>query len=322
MMTMACVPAAAQPGRLNGQTFTMSGGITVRLSTVAEPPFAFPQEQGQHGVFFKVTGNVMQRAEFDGGTNSYFGYDLVVDPAGAGQFRVAIQPPSLLPQNLPERLRHHALTLTVVSLPKYPDPQVIRDGDTIALDLLVSPDGQQKVVDYIQIMSSSTVAKSFTTIGAFSGSAAPKNVKRTFGQFSDRPGMPAPKDFTLDDLTLSFEPPCAWLVNGKELRQAYSVERPSGSILWFYFPGRGRYILSLATHTGYEFQKAGAIRDNVVSFRWQGDEYEIRSASPILGTGKAWTLYVLHDPAYRPKVDSESNALLAGADRLENLLTR
>ena len=304
VMTLACLPAAAQPGRLNGQTFTMSGGITVRLSTVAEPPFAFPEKQGQHGVFHRVTGNVMQRAEFDGGTNSYFGYDLVVDPAGAGQFRVAIQPPSLLPQNLPERLRQHALTLTVVSLPKYPDPQVIRDGDTIALDLLVSPDGQQKVVDYIQIRSS------------------PKVAKRTFGQFSARPAMPVPKDFTLDDLTLSFEPPCTWLVNGKELPQAYSVEKPSGSILWFYFPGRGRYILSLAAHTGYEFQKAGAIHDNVVSFRWQGDEYEIRSASPILGTGKAWTLYVLHDPAYRPKVDSESNAILAGADRLESLLTR
>jgi hypothetical protein len=36
-------------------------------------------------------------------------------------------------------------------LPRYPDPVVVENGDTIALDLLVSPDGKRKIVDYLEI---------------------------------------------------------------------------------------------------------------------------------------------------------------------------
>src|SRR5260370_42443759 len=46
-----------------------------------------------------------------------------------------------------------AAALSPVPLPKYSAPQLVKSGDIIALDLLVSPDGKQKIVDYIQFTS-------------------------------------------------------------------------------------------------------------------------------------------------------------------------
>jgi hypothetical protein len=91
----------------------------------------------------------------------------------------------------------------------------------------------------------------------------------------------------------------------------------TGATLWFAVPDRGRYILSLTPREG--FPRAGSIRDNVVEFQAGGDRYEYRSSSPILGQGKAWNLYLLHDPRYRPKATREP-MVFAGIDRLDNLL--
>jgi hypothetical protein len=76
-------------------------------------------------------------------------------------------------------------------------------------------------------------------------------------------------------------------------------------------------VLSLAPHAG--FLKSGAVRDNVISFQDGGQEYEVRFMRPIAGRGKAWNLYVLHDPAYLPDPQSRNTAS-CGADRLDNLL--
>ena len=77
---------------------------------------------------------------------------------------------------------------------------------------------------------------------------------------------------------------------------------------------RGRYILSLVPHDG--FQKSGTIRDNVLSFQLDGQQYEIRTPDLILGVKGAWNLYAMHGPQYQPKVDWIS----MGTDRLDNLL--
>ncbi len=38
-----------------------------------------------------------------------------------------------------------------ITISKFPEPQEIRDGDTIALDLLVNPSTGQKMVDYLTV---------------------------------------------------------------------------------------------------------------------------------------------------------------------------
>jgi hypothetical protein len=293
-------PQDGNPGRIGGGFSTLRAGITVRYATVAEPPL-HAQNNAGHGSGSKMAGSRLQRYEVDGGTNSFFGYDLVVDPAPGGRFRVAFEPLSLRPQDLPERIRSKYPNLIAVSLPKYPPSQVIEDGDTIALDLLISPDGQRKVVDYIQVASSLSGP----------GPAAPG---------SDT-GAEEPKDFAVSDVTLNVAAPLVWLVNGQEVRRLMTFRPAEGSALWLYFPGRGRFVLSLLPLPGYDFRKAGAIRNRVISFRWNNSDYEVRTAAPILGERKVWNLYVLADPSYQP-AGLAAGVLSGGTDRIEKLLPK
>ena len=101
--------------------------------------------------------------------------------------------------------------------------------------------------------------------------------------------------------------------------------------MWLYLPGQGRYILSLVPHQG--FQKLGVVRDNVISFPANGQQYELRAYSPIVGAGGAWNLYILHDPSYHGDFENAAvsvNKALPpgtlfvglGVGRLDNLLPK
>jgi len=58
------------------------------------------------------------------------------------------------------------------------------------------------------------------------------------------------------------------------------------------------------------FQKAGAIRNHVITFQSDGNQFEIRTSGPIAGAEKAWNLYLLHLP------EMEMKGPLFGVDRL------
>ncbi len=120
-----------------------------------------------------------------------------------------------------------------------------------------------------------------------------------------------PQDFTVDDGPVSIKVPFQLLVNGKNWHgHTIGWHIDGGSTIWLGLPGRGMYILSLAPREGYDFQKAGAIRNHVITFQDGDDHFEIRTAGPIAGSDRAWNLYVLHEPT------REMKGPLFGVDRL------
>ena len=108
-------------------------------------------------------GNVIHRLMTDKKNRIYFGYDLVVEPAGEeGKFRVSIRPLSKEPRNLFSRTGSGAnvTARTYISelddyslqaLPNYPDPVVVGDGESITLELLENPETGAKISDVIKI---------------------------------------------------------------------------------------------------------------------------------------------------------------------------
>jgi hypothetical protein len=172
---------------------------------------------------------------------------------------------------------------------------VVHDGDTIALDLMVSPDGRQRVTDYIEIYAKKPEPKpAMTTI--------------------------EPRDFTVDDGPVTFDPMLYTIwIQGQKYSGNSGFSTKPGATFWIAFPGQGRYILSPVPQPG--FILSGAIRDNVVTFRDGGREYEVRFLSAIAGAGKAWNLYMTHDPTYEPK-PNQQNKISMGTDRLENLVPK
>src|SRR5260370_10497915 len=195
---------------------------------------------------------------------------------------------------LPERIGG-GTPLRLMTLPKYPPPQIVHDGDIIELDLMASPDGKQKLTDYIEIFSPHHEPPAAST-------------------------AVQPRDFTVDDGPVTFDATqfTIWK-QGQQLQELLGFTSRPGATFWIALPGQGRYILSLTPHDG--FTKSGAIRDNVMSFEIAGQEYEVRLMSPIAGAGKAWNLYMLHDVTYEPK-QHEQKIVNIGTDRLENLLPK
>src|ERR1022692_4041913 len=279
--------AQQRPGTFMSHGFSGSNNIELRLAVVAKPPDAnLATLMSVSGIASADSGNGASRFVIDEVHRQYFGYDISAEATSvAGQYRVTIAPLTWTPKEQ---------GLTPVLLPKYPEPQLVNESDTIELDLLVSPDGKQKVSDYIQV------------------GMKPEPLAATNTQ--------QPKGYTLDDgpVNFDFENDATVWVNGEKYPGSYGSETKPGATVWFYYPGQGRYVLSLVSHDG--FSKAGDIRDNVISFQGEGQQFEIRTMKLIVGsfTG-AWNLYVLHDPTFQPK---EAGSVQFATDRLENLLPK
>jgi hypothetical protein len=230
---------------------------------------------------------------------TYFGYDMVIGEGDvASGVMVTFRPLTM------DDGRFKGLSLTPIL--ESPAPQIVHDGDTIELDLMKSPDGRQKLTDYIEF---------------FSHEPQPPPARAT----------DTPRDFTVDDGPVKFDG--SHITVWKQGRQivgmgsltdtsplphiGWSFSGRQGSTFWVTFPGQGRYILSLAPHDG--FVKAGAIRDNVITFEDAGQEYEVRFMTPIAGDRKAWNLYMSHDPNY--ELEAQRKSIDMGVDRLDHLLS-
>ena len=262
------------PGRvIMGGNVRLRSGITIRFKSVLVSRSG--GNFGEGGI--SGTGDsTLQRYMTDNRTGARFGYDLEIKPGGGPNAYIATFGGTLARQ-------------------KTPEPQIVHDGDVISLDLMVSPDGSQRLTDYIEIIAHDLVPQAAKTV-------AP------------------PRDFTLDDGPLKFDTEriTVW-EHGQQIENGVGFTGKPGATFWIAFPGKGRYVLSLTPHE--QFVRAGAIRDNVISFADGGQEYEVRLMSPIAGAGKAWNLYMFHDTDYVSGAGNEG-FIAVGTDRLENLVKK
>ena len=294
----------AQNQTIQTGSASFGAGIHVKHVTVAEPGLK-GSDRTSFGGGFAYDAKVLHRWMTDRTAHAYFGYDMLVEPiAGSTQCRVSILPLSLSAIEINKRDPHSDLdaSWTLLRLPMYPAPQLVEPSETIALDLLVNPDGKQKVVDYLQ--------------------ASCEREQRARGQTHDIVGSndtantaPA-RDFTIGDVVLNVTTATLY-VNGQMVGGMPVVGDASGPIVWFYFPGKGRFLVSVAPQNVSGFQKAGMIRGGSISFDSDGNHYEIRGTHSILGNNGAWNAYVLFDPLYQPK---GSNAEFGGGDSVDKLL--
>jgi hypothetical protein len=270
--TFIFITAALCMGATKNQTLGTGsytyGRIKVQYVMVAEPAL----KDSQYGFGGASSANLLHRWVSDKSTHSYFGYDLIVEPiAGTTQCRVSILPLSLTTADLTKQY-HSDIDAgwKPLLLPHYPVPQLVEPGDTIALDLLVSADGTQKVVDYLKAS-----CQTESSVAADPGPA---------------------RDFTLDDVILNIDNGSLY-INGDMPSGTPTVIEANGTIVWFSVPGKGRFLVSAVPRAG--FVKAGNISRNHLKFEVAGDRYEVRASHPILSERNAFNAYVMVDPNYQ-----------------------
>jgi hypothetical protein len=297
LLLVIAAAAAAQTRNMGTGMATLNSGVTLRYKTVIEPALTSSAFRTMGGGAFGTSGDSMDHAVYDRVAQQYFGYEMTIHPGNdPGTRRVMFGPVNGARLQTALKAVAGDLPLNAAPAPLFPAPQIVHSGDTIAMDLMISPDGRERMVDYIQF---------------------------SFGQTPKPPAAATatPQDFTIDDgpLNLALDQAEAFIDGQKFKGYVVVYASRGGATMWFYFPGQGRYLLSLIPHEG--FAKAGVARATNMTFSADGHDYEIRVTDPVAGTEKAWNLYVMHDAAYLPR-PTLVNAVVGSADRLENLLPK
>jgi hypothetical protein len=248
----------------------MQSGAFVRIRTEADAQWG--GDSTSNLIEAEDKPNLLHRVFVDGKNQLFFGYELVVERAAeARYFWVTVRALSDdYLRELFERPAFHGRRLH----PSYNStafpagPQLVRDGDTFALDVLRNPRTGAKVVDVIQVTLSDPTQQAAT----------------------DRP-----RDFSPEDIQLKVSN-YRLRVNGETVYR--STGGCAGALVWFSVGDRGRFVFSLVPRPGYNFEKVGTVRQNLIRFESGGDTYEWESALPVVGTGGNWNVWVLHDPDY------------------------
>jgi hypothetical protein len=263
--------------------------------------------------------DVIHRVFLDESRRFFFGYDVKVEPVpNTRQIRVFILPMSV---EYEQRLREHAAFHTRGVSPDFTSPslfqtesaQLVNEGDVLAIDALVNQSTGVKIVEIIK-------------------------ASREEIPLGSSPARTPIHDFSLDDVELGVTN-YRLLIDGELVAGDRPTGGCSGAIIWFYLPDRGRFILSIRPHEGYDFQKIGLIENNKIKFTFGREEYQWISTAAVTGSNGRFNLWVLHDTNYRPELDeggarlmrrrgrnrqagSSSGLLVGAADRIEYLFSR
>jgi hypothetical protein len=328
-LSCALAAATAQEAEPPARRFTLLNGTRVVFSPQVEPGDA----AGRLSSRVQLSDlNAINRVLLDEARGVYFGYTVRVEPiAHSNKFRVTFTP---LRQEEARRLTNspdiRRLDKTLVASrstlgekkneggaeeadegPRYPAPQVIEDGDTIALDVLVNPTTGAKLADRITVSS------------------------RDAAQSDKAGGARRARDFSLGDVELKVSE-YQVLANGKQLTAKAAPSGVAGPLVWIYIPGRGRFAFSISPRPEHKFEQTGVVEENKILFSYKGEQFEWRSKEPILSVagGGSFNLYVRHDPHFKPKIGrraspagdgllpeaDEDCCLVGAADSLEALL--
>lgn len=226
----------------------------------------------------RATGeNQVVRLLIDETNAVIFGYELTVEQQSSNKFRLKFAP---LPDNfaLPvfagqkASLSGNRRKTVLLTLPEIVSDQIVEDADKLTVNLLFHPQLKIRIDDVIRV------------------SAIRERLE---------PPFVVPRDLTVDDLELAIKN-LKLNLNDQPFATGRTSRAYTGSLIWFYVPQKGFFMLSLAPREGYDFRKIGVINRNKITFRINGENYELTSEEPILPANGTWGLWVLHDPKYRP----------------------
>ena len=265
-------------------------GVSYSYETRLEPP---DPPIGKYGGGNLTHDNkVVQRHLCDFTQKKCFGYDLKVETLSDGRYAFEFSPLTITPEKMAE-IFDNVGGWTLLPMPQHPATQILNPGDTVALDLFVNPTTGQKIVDYL------TVQGGHGRRLSASGSA---------------------HDFSVEEGLLEISAP-RLTINGMPSHvTALYRGAVSGSALWVYISGHGRFIFSLAPRADLGLQKAGEVRGSSLTWRWGGDEFSLNADKRIAPGGGAYNVYVFNDASYRPKGDDSNAAFRMGAGALETLV--
>jgi hypothetical protein len=210
---------------------------------------------GNTGIEREAGKATVHRFVRDNFRNAYLTYTITFEPiSGTETFRVAFSD-STVP---------------------YPVSQVLRDGETIALNLAFDAQTGRKMIDYIRV-----------------------------GTGVMKPRQDPARDVYAEDAELTIAQP-RLRTNGIEQAAADLPARVSAPVVSVDIPGQGRYLLSFKPRSEDGFERAGEAAGNSVVFSLDGNIFRIDCADRIASGSGTYNIYAKRVQA--PKSDPPDNS--------------
>jgi hypothetical protein len=146
----------------------------------------------------------------------------------------------------------------------FPVPQILRDGETIALDLAVDSRTGRRMVDYIRV-----------------------------GTGILKPRREVARNVYAEDAELTITQP-RLRINGVE-KESASLPAVSAPVVSIDIPGQGRFSLSLKPRSDLGFQMAGEVAENSLVFSYGGNTFRIDCADRIATGSGTYNVYARKD---------------------------
>src|SRR5579862_15902 len=250
-----------------------------------------------------------KRTLMDGTRHEYFGYEVLVEEQQPGTYLATFGKSgvSLLEGAVTADASMAQWSVRTLALP---EPKVVRDGDIISIELMRDAATGERLTDEITIQPFSR--------GRLPIALAPRVVVSPGNRPVPTVVRPVPtvegtaRDFSAADGEMRLLQPRATL-NGTPLPVTARASIVTGSLVWCYLPGRGRYVLSLVPHPELDFQKAGEIRGGTITLKLGGDAITLESPGEVTSGGAPYNLYVLRDPEWEPTAQAQKGEIAFGS---------
>lgn len=286
-----------------------------------DPPTGAPPQGvtfGFHGR--SVVGKTyFTRTLMDNVNHEYFGYEVLLEEQQPGTYLATFGKTDVSPMEAAATAGAGLNQWSVRTL-ALPAPKVVRNGDIISIELMTNAATGDKLVDDITIQSFSQrpaigppVRPGLQGLPGLSGAQVPP------GNRAVPTVEGAARDFSAADAEMRLTQPRATL-NGTPQSTAARVSSVTGSLVWFYLPGRGRYILSLVPRPGLDFQRAGEVRGGAITLTLSGDMITLESPVEIATGHAPYNLYVLRDPEWEPTTPEQKGHFAVGSVAVEELV--
>ena len=280
----------------------------------ADPPTGAPPQ----GLSFDYHGRSIvgktyfTRTVMDSVNHQYFGYEVLLEEQQPGTYLATFGKPVVSPMEAVATASGGLSQWSLRTL-ALPEPKVVRDGDIISIELMTNATTGDKLIDDITIQPQRPTIRWFPAPG-FQGSPGLTGAQVPPGNRAVPSVEGAARDFSAADAEMRLTQPRATL-NGIPQSTAARVSSVTGSLVWFYLPGRGRYILSLVPRPGLDFQRTGEVRGGAIALTLSGDMITLESPVEIATGHAPYNLYVLRDPEWEPTTREQKEHFAVGSKR-------
>jgi len=285
LMVCGSVEALAQPQKID---------VSFALRTDPPSQFLSPRfEERSGGHVSEGYPHFYRRYVFDNAKRVVFGYELLLTEQGPGTYLASFGPLilSLLELSVdPHPVVEAPSTIDrtewiIQPLPAMPAPQIVHTGDAIGVELSVDDTTGVKLFDDIHVIPL--------------GDPRVPSVSGT------------PRDFTAADEELRIFAPLV-TINGTR-QDAVPTSDAHGSLVWFYVPARGRFILSLLPRRNLDFKLAGEARGGAITLTVGRDSIKLECPISVVDQNAPYNLYVLHEPEWEPAAQEERGWFAMGS---------